>query len=253
VYLGTTPLVREPGGDLRLGAVPRGEVVDWLVVMRRLPQEAMLDARIAGGNVHEEGVTALVRHLCAFYRTTPHHPVDDATYRAALSAQLTTDATDLLEPRFGLDRRRIVALADRIRATIASSPEVGARGRLVLEGHGDLRPEHVLLLDARPLVIDRLSFDRSLRLVDPLFDLALLAVECEHLGDRSLGDRIVDRYRTTAPDDASVGLDGLYRSMRALTRARLSIGHLRDGTAEADRWHRRTASYLEVAERHAPP
>lgn len=258
VYLGTTPLVRAPGGALRLGAVPGGEVVDWLVVMRRLPQEAMLDARIARSHageegVDEEGVAALVRHLCAFYRTAPRHPVDDTTYRAGLTAQLATDSTDLVDPRFGLDRRRIVAIADRIRATIGSSPEVGTRAPLVLEGHGDLRPEHVLLLDAHPLVIDRLSFDRSLRLVDPMFDLALLAVECEHLGDPSLGDRIVDRYRATAPDDASIGIDGLYRSMRALTRARLSIGHLRDGTGEADRWHRRTASYLEIAERHAPP
>jgi aminoglycoside phosphotransferase family enzyme len=250
VYLGTTPLVRGPGGDLRIGAVPDGEVVDWLVVMRRLPHDAMLDARIERHDVDPAGVSALVRHLCAFYRDAPRHPVDDAAHRASLEAQAATDLTGLLDPRFGLDRRRISAVGDRIRATIATSPGLRARGAEVREGHGDLRPEHVLLLDARPLVIDRLSFDLRLRLVDPLFDLALLAVECAHLGDPSLGDRIADEYRRTAPDDPPASVDHLYRGIRALTRARLSIGHLRDGTADADRWHRRTASYLDIAERH---
>src|SRR5690348_10060399 len=44
VYLGVVPLALASGGSLRLGG--DGEAVDWLVVMRRLPANRMLDCMI---------------------------------------------------------------------------------------------------------------------------------------------------------------------------------------------------------------
>ena len=58
--------------------------------------------------------------------------------------------------------------------------ERAAQGRIV-EGHGDLRPEHIFL-DGTPRIIDCLEFDRDLRLLDPVDELAFLALECERLG-----------------------------------------------------------------------
>ena len=62
-----------------------------------------------------------------------------------------------------------------------------AQGRIV-EGHGDLRPEHVFL-DGEPQVIDCLEFDRDLRLLDPVDELAFLGLECERLGATWIGER----------------------------------------------------------------
>ena len=45
VYLGVGPLVVEPDRGLRLGGP--GPAADWLVKMRRLPADRMLDRRIA--------------------------------------------------------------------------------------------------------------------------------------------------------------------------------------------------------------
>jgi len=41
LYLETQPITREAGGTLALGG--HGLPVDWVVVMRRFPQEALLD------------------------------------------------------------------------------------------------------------------------------------------------------------------------------------------------------------------
>ncbi len=66
VYLETVPLTVDADGKLRLG--PRGGVVDWLVKMRRLPAERMLDRMIRSGSVQVDDVRRIVGTLCRFYR-----------------------------------------------------------------------------------------------------------------------------------------------------------------------------------------
>jgi len=54
------------------------------------------------------------------------------------------------------------------------------RGRIV-EGHGDLRPEHVCLVTP-PQISDCLEFNRAMRIIDPYDEIGYLALECEVLG-----------------------------------------------------------------------
>ena len=63
-------------------------------------------------------------------------------------------------------------------------------GRIV-DAHGDLRPEHVCLLDP-PVVIDCLEFNRELRLVDPFDELAFLGFECALLGAPWIRGRLIE-------------------------------------------------------------
>ena len=53
--------------------------------------------------------------------------------------------------------------------------------RSIVDGHGDLRPEHIWLGD--PVrIIDCLEFNPHLRTVDPFDEIAFLSVECDRLG-----------------------------------------------------------------------
>ena len=54
VYLGVVSLVSDPHGRMQLGG--EGQVVDWLVMMRRLPVDRMLDAAIYAHTVSREDV-----------------------------------------------------------------------------------------------------------------------------------------------------------------------------------------------------
>ena len=62
-----------------------------------------------------------------------------------------------------------------------------------IEGHGDLRPEHIYLLP-RPVVIDCIEFSSDLRRLDILDELSFLSMECEYAGHPEIGDRIVELY-----------------------------------------------------------
>ncbi|MBO0738656.1 MAG: hypothetical protein J2P48_19140 [Alphaproteobacteria bacterium] len=51
-----------------------------------------------------------------------------------------------------------------------------------------------ICLGASPRIIDCLEFRRDLRLHDPVNELAFLAMECERLGDRSIGHMLFHYY-----------------------------------------------------------
>jgi aminoglycoside phosphotransferase family enzyme len=247
VYLGTLPVVRTATGQLALGGC--GEPVDWLVVMRRLDREKLLDQRLARGAVPLPGIRALLDVLAAFYRATPRRPDDPTHHRRRLHELISRDEGELLRPSYELDRDRIRWLCRRQRAVVDRLDELRHRATLLVDGHGDLRPEHVLL-DGRPLILDRLTFDPELRRVDPLFDVALLSVECGYLGRPLLGEAITRGLQARTSDHATPALTELYCSLRAASRARLSIAHLRDGAPDRSRWTSRTSAYLALAERH---
>ena len=122
-----------------------------------------------------------------------------------------------------------------------------AEERRIVEGHGDLRPEHVFL-GPSPLVIDCLEFRADLRCLDPVDELAFLAMECERLGAAGIGRILFDRYRRRTGDNPSRALINFYKALNALIRARIAILHLREiPVRDPAKWPRRAGDYLAIA------
>jgi len=119
----------------------------------------------------------------------------------------------------------------------------------MVEAHGDLRPEHVCLTDPIEL-IDRLEFDRLLRLLDPWEELCLLGLLCAVAGGAWIGPRLARTLEQAMPQARPAGaLLAFYCTHHALVRARLALAHLRDARAARRRhWLALTRRYLSYAE-----
>jgi aminoglycoside phosphotransferase family enzyme len=250
VYLGLIPICRSTAGELALGG--HGRPVEWLVQMRRLPAEAMLDARIRARRLDASQLDRLGRYLSEFYRRLSPEPWSPDDYVCALQRRLTEDLAALLAPahRYApcLSGRFARCCGERLRARRRSLADRAASGHLV-EGHGDLRPEHVCLT-APPSVIDCLDFDRNLRILDPVDELAYLGLECERLGHADIGPRLLRVYADYCRDPVSISLAQLYAMLRALTRARLAWQRIEEAPGSASgRWRLRTLAYLHLAAR----
>lgn len=228
---------------------PVGPTVDWLVWMKRLPRERMLDMRLAAGTLAASEVDALVGVLAAFYRAAVRIAPDPAAYLARFEREHAVDREVLLRPQFQLVGAS--EALDRFAAALAAGRpllrERAERGRIV-DGHGDLRPEHVALLDP-PVVIDCLEFNAALRQVDPFDELCFLALECGLAGAAWVGPRLVEgcaRALGGRPGDA---LLHLYSAARALLRARLAMAHLLDPHPRTPaRWPVQAQRYVDRAQ-----
>jgi aminoglycoside phosphotransferase family enzyme len=117
----------------------------------------------------------------------------------------------------------------------------------VLDGHGDLRPEHVCLL-APPVVIDCLEFNAQLRQTDPFDELAYLSLECDLLGAPWIGPRLVSGCAAALGDAPAPALLQLYTAYRALVRARLCMAHLLDTHPRTpEKWPPLASRYIACA------
>jgi aminoglycoside phosphotransferase family enzyme len=246
VYLGTRPLLADAGG--RVSFSTGAQAVDWAVEMRRLAPERMLDRLIADGEVRAADVTALVARLVAFYRDARRHDADVEAYRERLVGSVHANRDELTRPEYGLPVERIERICARQLDVLAARPWLDARRGALVEGHGDLRPEHVCL-DGEPQVIDCLDFSRALRTQDAVDDLGFLALECARLGAPSIGAAILDGYRHASGDDAPPAVVRFYQGLRACVRARLAIRHLREpALARNPLWRERAEAYLAIAQ-----
>jgi aminoglycoside phosphotransferase family enzyme len=253
VYLGVVPLTKEH--DKRLALAGRGDVVDWLVEMRRLPEELMLDRVILDHTIKRDHgsrqIGAVADVLIAFYRSTPPADLSPSSYVQQFAREHAITEEVLSDPRFDLNREQLSHALNRVRHGLkedAAILEDRVREGRVVEGHGDLRPEHVCLTDP-PVIIDCLEFRRALRLVDPFDELTFLALECARLDAGWIGERLIERCADGLGERPSTSLLEFYWSYRACLRARLAVAHLLEpDLREPWKWVPLANRYLELAQ-----
>ena len=264
VYLGLMALQQQRGGLALLpeSALPApGRTVDWLVLMRRLPAARMLDRLIASGGATPGEIDALARVLADFYRRAPTAGVTPPDHLARFQREQAVNREVLLHPACGLPGA--AAALDAMAAALAQhTPLLLARaaGGHVVDGHGDLRPEHVCLQQP-PVVIDALEFNAALRAVDPFDELAFLGLECEMAGAAWIGPRVMTVCAAALGEAPPAALLHLYTAYRAQLRARLALAHLLEPQPRtplkwaplAQCYLQRSVAALEQACSAAPP
>jgi aminoglycoside phosphotransferase family enzyme len=256
IYVDVVPLCQQADQSLKIGG--QGIAVDWLVKMRRLPAHRMLNEAIAAQGVTERDVQCIAQTLARFFCDQVPAILSGADYLARMHAHVDDTESQLLSADLQLNADVVELAITRQRAFLIAQPQMfqdrASEGR-VIEGHGDLRPEHVFLGSARndktvlsPCIIDCLEFDRDLRVLDAVEELAFLSLECDRLNADWVGKEFVKTYRAMTEDAFASSLFRFYRSERALTRAKVAAWHLRDpDVADLADWRELANSYLHNA------
>lgn len=247
-YLGVTALNRARDGSLRLDGP--GVAVEWLVTMRRLPGELMLDRTIAMGTTSARGLIEVGGTLADFYKRQPRIAFEPTAYVERIAGQLCAQRRELCVHELDLSAERIKTALSKLWLAFARvEDELAARaaqGRIV-EAHGDLRPEHICLTSP-PRIIDGLEFSLDLRTLDPGEELAFLVMECARSGDEGAGETILRTCLRELSDPISLRLLQFYRGRRAIVRAKLVASHLCDPQyRDVAHWRDQARSYLEHA------
>ena len=252
VYLRVVPLLFDPQHQFRLvdAIIPGAKAAEWLLVMKRLPRECMLDAAIQRPDLPLAQVESAARRLVSFYQTTRKVTINPNAYLDRLRAKAFGNLDVLVQPAYELSLKQLALLRCGQQEGLARhTPEIVKRVQQsrVVDGRGDLRPEHICLTTP-PVIIDRLEVDPHVRLLDPVNELALLMIECRLLGHPELGELFLRRYRQLAPDVFSPGLSAFYQSLQATSRAKFAVWHIDDPrVADKARWRAKAKGYVAMA------
>jgi uncharacterized protein len=249
VYRAVVPLYR--GSNHQLSFHAGTDIVEWLVEMRRLPDDRMLKTFLLNGQLTRAHVRRVIDVLADFYHQADRIELDPSVYagRFQREQRLNREIIGRFASSVPYGRADdVLARLDRALADDESILAERARARRIVEGHGDLRPEHICLCE--PVVIfDCLEFSRDLRLVDPFDEIGFLGMECEYLGSRWVKHTLVRRLMLRLDDRPPRRLLALYEAFRAVLRARLTLTHLLDGDVKnRSTWEQRAGRYLALAD-----
>ena len=244
VYLGL--------GDLH----EHGELVDHLIIMRRMPGDRRLSDLLASGADVDEHLRAIARTVAVFHAGLAPITDDDTIATAAATRGRWNDnfanigrSAGLIIDRTDFDLARDLAL----RYVDANEALFTARidGGYIRDGHGDLIADDIYCLDDGPRILDCLAFRDDFRIGDVLSDIAFLVMDVHRLTGPDAGRRLMRWYQEYANEHHPSSLAHHYVAYRAHVRAKVAcLAHEQGSAGQGDlarAYHALALHHLELA------
>ena len=251
IYLGAVAIVRREG---RLALGGDGDVLDWVVHMRRFPESAVLVNRALMGPLSDSLAKSLADMVAGYHKSSPIAEAHDGEAAIAPVVKQLADA-------FGADSESGTAAS---LFSIRLGPAFARAGPLLIERgragcirrcHGDLHLGNIVLINEQPVPFDALEFSETLATIDVLYDLAFLLMDLEFRGDRHAANIVLSDYVGAAPAGGEIeGLAALplFLACRAGVRAVVAMARGRQIVADGQE-QLKSRRYLELAAAYLDP
>lgn len=223
MYLGVVE-VTERDGHYRIGGeAGSGEPAVW---MRRLPEEGMLPAKLARGDVDMRLARRIGRTLAKLHGRSQTGPDIDSYGSPASVVANWRENFDQMGPFVGRTissdlNEDIRTYVDRFVRQQAPLLEQRVADGHVRDGHGDLHAASICIDDGQILLFDSLQFAPRYRCADLASEVAFLAMDLEYHGRTDLAWGFVDSYVRASRDDGLLRLLDFYICYRAYVRGKV--------------------------------
>ena len=227
VYLGISAVTRDHRGCHSFDG--DGEVVDWAVRMKRLPDSQRADILLRDGRLRWEDLARLAALLADFHRGAATGP-DVVGYGSVASIKSN------VQENFRQTKGQLASILAEVEAEAIERQQLDfienhanlfearcATGR-VRDGHGDLRLEHVYVDQDNDMIriLDCIEFNERFRYADVCSDVAFLAMDLAWSGQVDLSERFLAAYARAADDFDLYPLIDFYESYRAFVRGKIA-------------------------------
>jgi aminoglycoside phosphotransferase family enzyme/predicted kinase len=209
-----------------------GELVDHMVVMRRLPEERRLSAML-----HDSDTPARLHEVAraiAAIHAGAEPVVDGSAASPARTVRNWVDNFAAIRPHVGsviaasefeLVEQHALSYLDQCHDLLTSRIEQG----FIRDVHGDLIADDIYCLDDGPRILDCLAFDDDLRVTDVLSDIAFLAMDVHRLAGAEASRTLMRGYHEFSNEQHPSSLAHHYVAYRAHVRAKIACLRVEQG------------------------
>jgi hypothetical protein len=239
LYLEVRSINRTADGGLRFNG--GGQVLDWVVVMRRFAQDALLERMALDGRLTLALMDSLGAEIARFHASAEltHAFGGVAGIRQAIedNHRELNHYQALLDPVTVHDVHDVsLAALDELSGILEQRRREG-RVRCC---HGDLRLANICLYKGRPTLFDGIEFSEQIACIDVLYDLAFVLMDLRQHDLAGHADRLLHSYLEHSPLAEDCRPLPLFLSLRAATRCftlacsamRLPEAHMRAAKAK---------------------
>lgn len=255
IYLGLVH-VGEDNGRLKLDG--GGDIVEYGVKMKRMPEERMMVRIIERGELVPDHIQSLVDVLVPFYERAEHSREIDRFGTAEAVAVNVLENFEQTEGFIGngaLSRDQFDQISAYARLVLAREDLFLSRikqGR-IRDCHGDLYSANICLAD-KVYIYDCIEFNQRFRYCDVASDVAFLAMDLDFHGLDQLSILFIDRFCEKSGDNDLQKLLDFYACYRAYVRGKIGLFTAADPAVEPAVKEKNLASaakYFALAHRYA--
>jgi len=255
IYLGVVTIARE-GNQIILNG--KGELVEYAVKMRQIPEEFLMDKLLEKKQVTPKMIEAISEKLVKFYFTAETNDLiksfakpqrvkqdtdenfeqtkkyTDRTIGKEVYEEVKNRTNDFFRIKENIFHQRIAA--DRIR-----------------DCHGDLRLEHIFWGDEIS-IFDCIEFNERFRYTDVAADIGFLAMDLDYHGRQDLSAHLIDAFVGESGDCGLMEVLDFYKCYRAYVRGKVESFRLDDPhipEVEKKEALKRSQRYFDLAHRYA--
>jgi aminoglycoside phosphotransferase family enzyme len=229
IYLGVVKITRDRD---RLSLDGRGEVEEYAVKMKQIPEELLMDKLLEKGQVNQGMMEALSEKLVRFYSSADTNETIKSFGRPERVKQDTDENfeqtqkyVDVVIPKkiFEEIRKRtnkfFITQQKLFLQRIASDR--------IRDCHGDLRLEHIFW-GKEISIFDCIEFNQRFRYTDVAADMAFLAMDLDYHGREDLSEHLIRAYIEKSGDQELLSMLNFYKCYRAYVRGKVESFRLDD-------------------------
>lgn len=255
IYLGVVRITKE-GNQILLDGI--GELVEYAVKMKQIPEEYLMDKLLEKKQVTSKMIEAVSEKLVNFYFAAETNDLIksfakpervkqdtdenfeqtekyiDVTIPGGVYEEVKNRTNDFFRTKEKMFYQRIAS--DRIR-----------------DCHGDLRLEHIFWGDEIS-IFDCIEFNERFRYTDVAADIGFLAMDLDYHGRQDLSEHLIRAFIGESGDQELIEVLDFYKCYRAYVRGkvesfRLDDPHIPGG--EKKEAQKRAQKYFNLAHRYA--
>lgn len=256
-YLEVLPVTKNEGG-YSLGGC--GEVVEYTLKMRRLPEDRMLINLLSTGGVSSGMLEKLAEKLAVFHQTA-RTDAEVQKYGNLEAIKYNTEENfEQTGSKVGLtvspgEYARISSFTRSFISDNQALFNARVNGGKIRDCHGDLHAAHICFMD-NICIYDCIEFNDRFRYGDVASEVAFLAMDLDHYGKADLSRLFVNSYIQKSKDTDLYKLLRFYKCYRAYIRGKVEGFKLDDpyiSEAEKAKYVQKSKNYYHLADFYAKP
>lgn len=232
----------------------QGELVDYAIKMRRIPEDLMMLNLIKNGAVDLQMVGSVARTIADFHQNAQRGDTISAFGRPEMIRENIKENFLQTERYIGktVSHEKYYALKEYALDFIKQNGSLFKKrmneGK-IRDCHGDIHMEHVCIAD-KIYIYDCIEFNDRFRYGDVASDISFLAMDLDFHEEKKLSDGFVESYIKASGDEEIMLLIDFYKCYRACVRGKVDSFELDDhslGKEEKEEAGKIARKYFDLA------
>jgi len=255
IYLGVARITKEGERVLLEG---KGELVEYAVKMKQIPEEFLMDKLLEKKKVTPKMIEAVSEKLVNFYFAAETNDRIKSFAKPERIKQDTDENFEQTEKYIGvtISKEGYEEVKSRTNDFFRTKEEIFFQriaSDRIRDCHGDLRLEHIFWGDEIS-IFDCIEFNERFRYTDVAADIAFLAMDLDYHGRQDLSEHLIRAFIGESGDQELIEVLDFYKCYRAYVRGkvesfRLDDPHIPEG--EKKEALKRAQKYFGLAHRYS--